>query len=88
MSPYLHSPYLHLPIFAPAWPLPLPPRSLTPVNLPADQAEYKLITEAIARNRPVGNEARVARRARALGLEQSLRPRGRPVGWRKAKKKG
>jgi putative transposase len=70
------------------WPLPIPPRWLATVNLPAEAAVDKLIHVAIARSRPVGSEAWVARTARALGLEQSLRPRGRPVGWRKARKKG
>jgi hypothetical protein len=42
-----------------------------------------MIRDAIKRNRPVGREAWVEQTARALGLEQSLRPRGRPVGWRK-----
>jgi hypothetical protein len=68
-----------------SWPLPLPPRWLATVNLPADPAEDKLMTESIARNRPVGSESWVRRTAKALGLEQSLRPRGRPMGWRKAR---
>jgi hypothetical protein len=42
-----------------------------------------MIRDAIRRNRPVGGAAWVEQTARALGLEQSLRPRGRPVGWRK-----
>ena len=42
-----------------------------------------MIRDAIRRNRPVGSEAWVERTPGALGLEQSLRPRGRPVGWRK-----
>jgi len=66
-----------------SWPLPLPSRWLATVNLPADPAEDKLMTESIARNRPVGSESWVRRTAKALGLEQSLRPRGRPLGWRK-----
>jgi hypothetical protein len=42
-----------------------------------------MIRDAIKRNRPVGRAAWVEQTARALGLEQSLRPRGRLAGWRK-----
>ena len=56
---------------------------LARVNLPTDEQEETMIRDAIRRNRPVGGAAWVEQTARALGLEQSLRPRGRPVGWRK-----
>ena len=56
---------------------------LATVNLPADEQEETMIRDAIQRKGPVGSEAWVEQTARALGLEQSLRPRGRPVGWRK-----
>jgi putative transposase len=65
------------------WPVPRPKGWLARVNLPADEDEEIMIRDAIKRNRPVGREAWVEQTARALGLEQSLRPRGRPVGWRK-----
>jgi len=42
-----------------------------------------MIRDAIERNRPVGSEPWVQQTARSLGLEKSLLPRGRPVGWRK-----
>ncbi len=65
------------------WPVPRPRGWLATVNLPADEQEETMIRDAIKRNRPVGRAAWVEQTARALGLEQSLRPRGRPVGWRK-----
>ncbi len=43
---------------------------------------------SIERGRPYGSEKWVQRMAGTLNLRQSLRPRGRPVGWRKAKDKG
>jgi len=33
----------------------------------------------------MGSEPWVKKTAKALNLEQSLHPRGRPLGWRKAK---
>ena len=65
------------------WPVARPKGWLARVNLPADEQQGTMIRDAIRRNRPVGSEAWVERTARALGLEQSLRPRDRPVGWRK-----
>jgi len=56
---------------------------LARVSLPADEQEETMIRDAIQRKGPVGSAAWVEQTARALGVEQSLRPRGRPVGWRK-----
>ena len=41
------------------------------------------LKDSIKRNRPAGTEAWVRRMARQLDLEYSLRPHGRPPGWRK-----
>jgi hypothetical protein len=43
--------------------------------------------EHIHRNRPLGDASWTDATVRRLGLESSLRPRGRPVGWRKKKAK-
>ncbi|HEY8665130.1 MAG TPA: hypothetical protein VIL86_00635 [Tepidisphaeraceae bacterium] len=69
-----------------AWPRPRPPRWLATVNQPQPEAEGKRIKEAIARNRPLGGEAWTQRIVRSLGLAHTLRPRGRPAGWRKTVK--
>jgi hypothetical protein len=46
-------------------------------------AEVAAMKLHITRGRPLGDEAWIARTAKALGLQQTLRPRGRPPGWRK-----
>jgi hypothetical protein len=46
-------------------------------------AEVGAMKLHITRGRPLGDEAWIVRTAKALGLEQTLRPRGRPPGWRK-----
>ena len=64
------------------WPMDRPRRWLDRVNQP--QAEDDVAVKLhIERNRPYGQPPWTQRMARMLGLEQSLRPRGRPVGWRK-----
>ena len=65
------------------WPVERPNRWLATVNLPGDEQDETMIRDAIERNRPVGSDQWVQQTARSLGLEKSLRPRGRPVGWRK-----
>ena len=53
-----------------------PPKGwLATVNLPADEQEETMIRDAIQRKGPVGSESWVEQTARALGVEQSLRPR-------------
>jgi putative transposase len=49
------------------------------VNAPQTEAEVQALRECIRRRRPYGEEAWVERTARQLGLEASLRPRGRPA---------
>ena len=67
------------------WPVPRPANWLKLVNTPLTEAEQEAVRVHIERSRPMGGEAWVQRTAKALGLEQSLRPRGRPTGWRKQK---
>jgi len=70
------------------WPVPRPSDWLELLNTPVTQEERRTIRRHIERSRPIGNDAWVKRTAKALGVEQSLRPRGRPVGWRKKKSPG
>lgn len=55
------------------------------VHEPQTAAEEEAMREHIQRNRPLGDAAWTAATAKRLDLETSLRPRGRPVGWRKKK---
>jgi putative transposase len=48
------------------------------VNAPQSEAELEALRMCIRRRRPYGDTAWVQRAARDLGLEASLRPRGRP----------
>jgi putative transposase len=66
------------------WPLDRPANWLQWVNQPQTAAEEASFHEHLKRNRPYGTPQWTLRTARALDLEASLRPRGRPVGWRKA----
>jgi putative transposase len=68
------------------WPVSRPSRWLETVNLPQNEAEEKMVKESIARNRPAGSDPWVQRIAGELSLDHTLRPRGRPVGWRKKRK--
>jgi len=55
------------------------------VNQPQSREELDALAQCIARGRPLGSPTWVARAAVRLGLETTLRPRGRP---RKTPKKG
>jgi len=48
------------------------------VNQPETAAELEALRMSVQRGRPFGNETWVARAAKRLGLESTLRPRGRP----------
>jgi putative transposase len=48
------------------------------VNEPQTEAEVERVRESLRRNRPFGEAAWMKRTACRLGLEASLRPRGRP----------
>jgi putative transposase len=65
------------------WPVNRPRQWVEYVNQPQTAAEEAAVAEHIERNRPYGQAEWAQRTARTLGLEQSLRPRGRPRGWRK-----
>ena len=54
------------------------------VNEPLTEGELQAVRESVERGRPFGNEAWQKRTAKKLGLEFTMRPRGRP---RKAAKK-
>src|SRR5262245_36763405 len=59
-------------------PVPRPAAWLEHVNAPQTEADLEAVRECIRRRRPYGDDAWVERAARQLGLEASLRPRGRP----------
>jgi putative transposase len=59
-------------------PVPRPVEWLGYVNAPQTEAELEAVRECIRRRRPYGDSAWRERAARQLGLEASLRPRGRP----------
>ena len=60
------------------WPLPKPARWKNYVNAPQSKAEVDAVREAIRRDCPFGSRAWQKRIARRLGLDWSLRARGRP----------
>jgi putative transposase len=66
-----------------AWPVPRPRDWLERVNAPMTPAELAAMKLHISRGRPLGDERWVRRTAKSLGLEYTLRPRGRPPGWKK-----
>ncbi len=68
------------------WPMERPGNWLTLLNTPQTLVEERQLSEHIERSRPLGSTAWTIRAASSVAAEQSLRPRGRPVGWRKAKK--
>ncbi|HWE97901.1 MAG TPA: transposase [Tepidisphaeraceae bacterium] len=70
------------------WPVPRPRDWVERVNAPQTPAEEAAIQMHIQRGRPLGREDWVRRTAKSLGLEQTLRPRGRPKGWRKHRSEG
>jgi putative transposase len=68
------------------WPVDRPRDWLSWVNQPQTAAEEQAMRTHIARGRPLGQETWVRQTAAALDLAQTLRPRGRPPGWRKEHK--
>jgi putative transposase len=61
-----------------SWPVPRPRGWTKHVNEAQTEAEVQAIRESIVRGRPLGNESWTQKTARRLGLESTLRPRGRP----------
>jgi putative transposase len=70
-----------------AWPVDRPRRWLETVNEPQTAAEEAAMKLHIQRSRPLGSDIWIRQTVRALGLEQTLRPRGRQKGWRKKAEK-
>jgi putative transposase len=65
------------PILSP-WPLPRPTDWLEIVNQPQTEAELEALRRCVTRGCPLGGPDWVARTAKQLALESTLRPRGRP----------
>jgi putative transposase len=74
------------PLLSP-WPIDRPPHWLRWVNQPQTAAEAAAYREHLQRNRPYGTPAWTAATAKALRLEASMHPPGRPLGWRKPQKR-
>ncbi len=62
------------------WPVSAPADYLEWVNTVPSPEEIEQIREAVVRGRPYGGDAWMRQAAAALGLEITLRPRGRPRG--------
>jgi putative transposase len=60
------------------WPLPLPDKWLQHVHEPQTENELEAVRRALQRSSPFGSETWQAKTARRLGLEHTVRPRGRP----------
>ncbi len=60
------------------WPLPTPKSWLQYVNQPQSEAELVALRRSLQRGQPFGDERWVRRTAEKLGLQSTLRPRGRP----------
>ena len=60
------------------WPVPRFPRWASRVNEPLNQKELDAVRWSIKRGSPFGQENWIESTARRLGLESTLRPRGRP----------
>jgi len=60
------------------WPLPMPQDWLRRLNRPQSQAEVESLRVALRRGSPYGNPNWAKQTAVRLGLEYTLRPRGRP----------
>jgi len=65
------------------WPLAEPRNWLDPVNPPQTEAEVRAIRRCSQRGCPYGNSDRVQSTTVSLGLESTLRRRGRPESWKK-----
>ena len=60
------------------WPMPYPRNWVSRVNTPETEAELKAVRSAVRRSHPLGSPKWQQRIAKRLGIEHSLRPRGRP----------
>jgi putative transposase len=66
-------------------PVPLGPLWAQHVNRPQTEAELETIRRCVNRGQPFGGETWQSKVARQLGLEHTLRPRGRPRKWGQGK---
>jgi putative transposase len=60
------------------WPMAIPRNWLQLVNIPQTEAEEKALRQSVSRGTPFGSEAWQQRMAQRLGLDYTIRPRGRP----------
>lgn len=60
------------------WPVSMPRNYLTWLNEPQSPEEEEALEKSIERDRPYGEDTWVTKLAQKLGLESTLRPRGRP----------
>ncbi len=60
------------------WPVPSPENWPTWVEEPQTQAEVEAVRQCVVRGRPYGSEVWMATTVQRLGLQSSVRPRGRP----------
>jgi putative transposase len=60
------------------WPIERPADWVERVNAPLSAGELKRLRLSVVRGRPFGDDSWADRTARRLGLEQTLRPEGRP----------
>jgi len=61
-----------------AWPVPRPAGWIEHVNSPQTEAELSALRRCVNRGSPFGSELWSERTIRKLGLESTIRPRGRP----------
>ncbi len=61
-----------------AWPVVMPSQWIEIVNQPQTQEELERLRRSVQRGQPFGEEAWAEKTAKKLGLESTLRPRGRP----------
>jgi putative transposase len=61
-----------------AWPLPRPANWVDIVNEPQTEPELAALRRCVNRGTPYGDDSWIATTSRQLGLESTLRPRGRP----------
>jgi len=74
---------LRFPLLA-GWPLPRPAGWLENVNRPQSEAELLAVRRCVHRSSPLGDPQWITATAKILGLESTLRERGRPRARREA----